>query len=58
MSPPGPKSAPQAPRLGDVAMLAARTDRLDSIEMRIGRIEAKLDALIEMMKPSKSVTKR
>jgi hypothetical protein len=46
MSPPSPAST-GVPRLGDdVAQLARRTDRLDSIEMRIGRIEGKLDCVL------------
>jgi hypothetical protein len=39
------------PRLGDIpgpADLARRTDRMDSIEMRLGRIEGKIDALIDL----------
>jgi hypothetical protein len=39
------KSAP-APRMGDVANLARSVDRMDSFDMRLGRVEAKLDHLI------------
>jgi hypothetical protein len=34
--------------MGEVADLARRTDRLDSIEMRLGRIESKLDIIIDL----------
>jgi hypothetical protein len=34
MSPPGPRSVP-VPRMGDVAQLAARTDRLDGISNKL-----------------------
>ena len=47
MSPPGPKSS-GVPRMGDSpADLARRTDRMDLIEMRLGRVEAKLDRVLE-----------
>jgi hypothetical protein len=42
------------PRLGDIpgpADLARRTDRMDGLEMRLARIESRLDALVDMMKP-------
>lgn len=51
---PSPK---QAPRLGDIpgpSDLARRVDRMDSMEMRLGRIEVKLDflaSLIEKLLP-------
>jgi hypothetical protein len=43
-----PAEKPAPVRMGDVADLARRTDRLDSIEMRLGRIESKLDHLIDL----------
>ena len=49
---PSPK---QAPRLGDIpgpADLARRTDRMDSFDMRLGRVEAKLDHLIFLIEKS------
>jgi hypothetical protein len=55
---PSPK---QAPRMGDIpgpAALAAHTDRLDSIEIRLGRIEGKLDALVAVSLQQKKVEKR
>jgi hypothetical protein len=60
MSPPGPRSVP-APKMGDIpgpADLARRTDRMDSFDMRLGRVEAKLDHLIvifeKTLTPSKA----
>ncbi len=58
MSPPGPKSSPQVPRLGDVADLCSRVDRMDSLEMRVGRIEVKLDHLVSLFEKSTSKAKR
>jgi hypothetical protein len=46
---PSPK---QAPRLGDIpgpATLARHTDRLDNVEMRLGRIEDKLSKALEIL---------
>jgi hypothetical protein len=61
MSPPGPKCAP---RLGDIpgpADLARRTDRMDDFNVRLGRVEAKIDHLIAMteraLPPSKASRK-
>jgi hypothetical protein len=40
---------PGLPRMGDnPAQLAARTDRLDGLEMRLGRLESKLDIIIDL----------
>ena len=47
---PSPKHT-GVPRMGDVATLAARTDRLDRVEDAILRIERKVDHLIEIMLP-------
>jgi len=57
---PSPK---QAPRLGDIpgpADLARRVDRYDALEIRMGRVEQKLDRLLEIvldLRP-KSIAKR
>jgi hypothetical protein len=47
-------------RMGDVAQLAARTERMDGLEIRMSRVESKIDRLIEIvldLRP-KSVPKR
>jgi hypothetical protein len=46
---------PPPPRMGDVADLAARTDRLGNVEATCARIEKKLDDLARMMGPVASV---
>jgi hypothetical protein len=58
MSPPGPKSSPPVRMGGDVADLARRVDRMDSLEMRIGRIEVKLDHLASLVEKSLPKAKR
>jgi hypothetical protein len=44
----GPISA-GAPRLGDVANLARSVDRLEGLEIRMSRVEAKLDRALEIL---------
>ena len=43
-------SAAKTPvRMGDVAELARRTDRLDSVEAKLATIDKKLDKLLELV---------
>jgi hypothetical protein len=42
---------PKPVKLGDVADLAARVDRLGNVEAIVARVEKKLDGLIAMMEP-------
>ena len=46
----GQMSAAKTPvRMGDVAELARRTDRLDSVEAKLATIDKKLDKLLELV---------
>jgi hypothetical protein len=55
---PGPRNT-GAPKLGDsVADIVRRVDRMDSLEMRIARIEIKLDHLASLFDKSQSKAKR
>ena len=45
---PGPNNT-GAPRLGDVANLARSVDRLEGLEIRMSRLEAKLDRALEIL---------
>jgi hypothetical protein len=41
---PGPRST-GVPRMGDAADICKRVDRMDSLETRLARVEAKIDHL-------------
>jgi hypothetical protein len=54
MSQPALKTPPPV-RMGDAADMCNRVDRLGNVEQAVLRVERKLDALVEMMKPAASV---